>query len=92
MMRIGRLSEQREALYSEAIYDVLSTYNRLSEIEEKTSQQDAVMNSCLSHAQLFVDSDIAVARLSVVRRNEIKSIWEEEPSEPEGEPEGNNRG
>lgn len=83
MMRIGRLSEQREARYSNAIDDVLLMYNRLSEIEEKTVQQDAVMNSCLSHARLFVDSDIAVARLSVVRRNEIKSIWEEEQSEPE---------
>jgi hypothetical protein len=91
MMRIGRLSEEREARYSNAIDDVLLMYNRLSEIEEKTTQQDAVMKSCLSHARLFVDSDIAVARLSVVRRNEIKSIWEEEPSEPEGET-GGNRG
>lgn len=77
MIKVGRLSEEKEIAYSETIDDVTSMYTALSKLAERTSEQAAVMADCLEHAQLFVDSDISVARLTTEKRDTIRAIWAE---------------
>ena len=120
MIRVGRLSEEKEIAYSNTIDDVISMYKRLSlflggatyqeeaalaggatAVRGATYQEDAalaggatavglissmnayrvVMNDCLEHLQLFVDSDIAVARLTVAKREEVRALWTEGDTE-----------
>lgn len=77
MIRVGRLSEEKELNYSRTIDDVTSMYTALSKLAERTSEQATVMADCLEHAQLFVDSDISVARLTTEKRDAIRAIWAE---------------
>jgi hypothetical protein len=77
MIRVGRLSEEKELKYSRTIDDVTSMYTALSKLVERTSSQETVMADCLEHAQLFVDSDISVARLTAEKRDAIRAIWAE---------------
>jgi len=76
MIKVGRLSEEKEAAYSKTIDDVTAMYATLSKLRDSaTDEQIAVMNDCLEHAQLFVDSDIAAARLTVAKREEVRALW-----------------
>lgn len=82
MIKVGRLSEEKEVAYSKTIDDVTLMYAVLSKLSDSaTPEQIAVMNDCLEHAQLFVDSDIAVARLTAAKREEVRALWSK------GEPE-----
>lgn len=82
MIKVGRLSEDKEVAYSNTIDDVTAMYATLSKLRDSaTPEQIVVMNDCLEHAQLFVDSDIAVARLTAAKREEVRALWSE------GEPE-----
>lgn len=82
MIKVGRLSEEKEVAYSKTIDDVTAMYAALSKLRDKaTPEQIVVMSDCLEHAQLFVDSDIAVARLTAAKREEVRALWSE------GEPE-----
>lgn len=77
MIARGRLSEEKEIAYSKTIDDVISMYTALSKLARRTSAQAVVMADCLEHAQLFVDSDISVARLTAEKRDAIRAIWAE---------------
>jgi len=82
MIKVGRLSEEKEVAYSRTIDDVTAMYKKLSVLRDgATDEQIAVMNDCLEHAQLFIDSDIAVATLTAAKREEVRALWSE------GEPE-----
>lgn len=82
MIKVGRLSEKKEAAYSKTIDDVTAMYKKLSLLRDSaTPEQIVVMNDCLEHAQLFVDSDIAVARLTAVKREEVRALWSEGENE-----------